>query len=46
MKDQCNIPAYKNDRDCFKRIAAKEKLSMKDLFSKWIKGYEGGLYER
>jgi hypothetical protein len=36
MAEQCNVPTYPEDHDCFKQLAAKKKKSMKDLFHDWI----------
>ena len=36
MADQSNVPAYPEDHDCFKQLAAKKKISMKDLFHRWV----------
>lgn len=39
MIDQCNIPSTIEDHDCFKRLSAKEKMSMKKLFHEWLMEY-------
>ena len=36
---QAQIPCAPEDRDTFKVIAAAEKVSMKDLFHKWVSDY-------
>ena len=36
MAEQRNIPVYPEDHDYFKQVAAKLKMSMKDLFHMWV----------
>jgi hypothetical protein len=39
MVNQKNIPAFPEDRDKFKQIAADKKVSMKDLFHEIVTAY-------
>jgi hypothetical protein len=39
MVNQKNIPAFPEDRDKFKEIAAAKKVSMKDLFHEIVVAY-------
>lgn len=43
MKDQTNVAVFRDDHDCFKRFAAKQKRSMKDIFHEWIEKYITGV---
>jgi hypothetical protein len=36
MTDQKVMPVYSHDHTCFKQIAARKGISMKDLFHEWI----------
>jgi hypothetical protein len=40
---QCQIPCDEDHRDKFKQIACIERMSMKDLFHKWVDGYKKGV---
>lgn len=37
---QRTLPVNEEDHYCFKRIAAKKKVNMKDLFHEWIVDYQ------
>jgi hypothetical protein len=39
MTDQKLMPVYSDDHNCFKQIAAKRGISMKELFHELIKEY-------
>ena len=39
MVNQKNVPAFPEDRDAFKEIAAKRKMSMKTLFHEIVVAY-------
>ena len=39
MSEQMNLPVQPDDHTWFKQIAAKRKMSMKDLFHEWVDEY-------